>query len=80
MSDFMKFRAFTDELPEDGQKIVYAMDGMPGGTMCTFRHELVRKQGDVFNYTAILGLDSRSYIIQILPENIDKFKWIAVDE
>ena len=78
MSDNLKFISFEEKLPEDGQKIVYTIGGMPGCTMCTFRFDLLRR--DVFNYSAILRLDSGAYMIQLSPKDIDKFKWCAVNE
>lgn len=78
MIDDLSFKSFKEEIPEDGQKIVYKMGDMPGATMCTFRCELARK--DVFNYLAILRLDSGAYVIQLLPENIDQFKWSPINE
>jgi hypothetical protein len=80
MSDFIQFKRFTEELPENGQKIVYTFGELRGCTMGTFRYDLVRQQGDVFNHTAILRLDSGAYVIQLLPENIGQFKWCAVNE
>lgn len=80
MSDNLKLKSFRDELPENGQNIVYTLGELPGCIMCTFRFELIRDAGNVFNYTAILRLVSSAYTIQILPEDIDKFKWSAVNE